>query len=55
VLTNSGGNLNQVARAANATGVIEHPVVAATVLRLVRNTVMGADELLRRVRAELLP
>jgi hypothetical protein len=54
VLTNIGGNLNDVARAANATGAIENPVAAATVLRLVRNVVLGADELIRRVRSELL-
>src|SRR5215211_4804794 len=54
VLTNIGGNLNDVARAANATGVIDNPVAAATVLRLVRNVVLGADELLRRIRTELL-
>lgn len=55
VLTNIGGNLNDVARVANATGTIASPVAAAvTVLRLVRNVVLGADELLRRVRAELL-
>jgi len=55
VLTNIGGNLNDVARAANATGMIEQPVAAATVLRLVRNVVLGSDELIRRVRSELLP
>jgi hypothetical protein len=54
VLTNIGGNLNDVARAANATGTIENLVAAQTVLRLVRNVVAGVDELVRRIRAELL-
>ena len=55
VLANIGGNLNDLARAANATGGIENPVAAATVLRLVRNVVHTAQELLARVQAELLP
>jgi len=54
VLTNIGGNLNQLARAANATGVIENPAAMAAVLRLVRNVVHATDELIDRVRAELL-
>jgi hypothetical protein len=54
VLTNIGGNLNDLARAANATGRIENAVAVATVLRLVRNVVAGVDEVVRRVRAELL-
>ena len=55
VLTNVGGNLNQLARAANATGLVENPVAAATVLRLIRNVVAGADEVIGRIRSELLP
>lgn len=54
VLTNVGGNLNDVAKVANATGAIENAVAAQTVLRLVRNVVLGTDEVIRRVRAELL-
>jgi hypothetical protein len=54
VLTNIGGNLNDLARAANATGVIENPGAVRVVLRLVRNVVLGGDELVRRIRAELL-
>jgi len=55
VLTNVGGNLNQLARVANATGVIESPLVVATVVRLVRNVVHATDELIERVRAEAVP
>ena len=54
VLANIGGNLNQLARAANATETVTNPVAAATVLRLVRNTVHAAQELLQRVQVELL-
>ena len=54
VLTNIGGNLNDLARAANTTGLIGHPVAVAAVLRLVRNVVLGADQVISRVRAELL-
>ncbi|WP_018685329.1 hypothetical protein [Actinokineospora enzanensis] len=55
VLTNIGGNLNDVAKAANSTGEIENPVAADTVLRLVRNVVLATDELMAKVRTELLP
>ena len=54
VLTNIGGNLNDLARAANTTGVIGNPAAVAVVLPLVRNVVLGSDELMRRVRAEVL-
>ena len=53
VLTNIGGNLNDVARAANTTGAIANLVAAQTVLRLVSRVVATADELLVRVRSEL--
>jgi len=55
VLTNIGGNLNQLARVANATGVIESPVAVATVVRLVRNVVYATEEVIERVRAEVVP
>jgi len=54
VLANIGGNLNDVARAVNATGEIQNPAAAQAVLRLVRNVVTASDELLVRIRAELL-
>ena len=54
VLTNIGGNLNDVARAANSTGSIENPVAAETVLRLVSNVVRDGDELIRRIGTELV-
>jgi hypothetical protein len=53
VLTNIGGNLNDVAKVANATGAIENRVAATTVLRLVRNVVKTTEELIRHVRSEL--
>ena len=53
VLTNIGGNLNDVARAANATGAITNLAAAQTVLRLVSRVVATADEVLVRVRSEL--
>jgi hypothetical protein len=55
VLTNIGGNLNDVAKAANSTGEIENPVAAETVLRLVRNLVRSTDETITKVRTDLLP
>ena len=55
VLANIGGNLNDLARAANTTGVLANPLATQTVLRLVRHVVGAADELLVRVRSELLP
>jgi hypothetical protein len=56
VLTNIGGNLNNLARAANTTGTLTltNPLAVQAVLRLVRNVVGAADELLVRVRGELL-
>ncbi|MEU4673900.1 hypothetical protein AB0F91_39590 [Amycolatopsis sp. NPDC023774] len=54
VMTNIGGNLNDVAKAANSTGEIENPVAAETVLRLVRNVVRSADETITKVRARLV-
>jgi hypothetical protein len=53
VLTNIGGNLNDVARAGNATGTIEHPALAG-LLRVLGRVVHGSDELIARVRTELL-
>lgn len=54
VLTNIGGNLNDVAKAANSTGDIGTAEVAAAVLRLVRNVVRKSDETVAQIRAELL-
>jgi hypothetical protein len=54
VLTNIGGNLNDLARAANATGAVEHPAAVAGVLRLVTRVVHSSDQLLAQVRSELL-
>lgn len=54
VLTNIGGNLNQLARVANATGAVPNGAAARTVLGLVRRVVHGTDELIGRLRAELL-
>jgi hypothetical protein len=54
VLTNIGGNLNQLARAVNATHAVENPAGAAALLRMVARVVHSADELLHRLRAELL-
>jgi hypothetical protein len=55
VLTNVGGNLNDVAKVGNATGQFEHATAAATVLRLVGNVVRASDTLVRDVRRRLLP
>ncbi|CAL9677714.1 hypothetical protein SUDANB95_08037 (plasmid) [Actinosynnema sp. ALI-1.44] len=54
MLTNIGGNLNDVAKAANSTGDIGTAEVAAAVLRLVRNVVRKSDETVAQIRAELL-
>ncbi len=54
VLTNIGGNLNQIAAVANASGEIEARDAAARVLRLVSRVVFGCDELMSKVRTELL-
>lgn len=53
VLTNIGGNL-KLARAANATNAVENPAGAAALLRMVARVVHSSDELLDRLRAELL-
>lgn len=53
VLTNIGGNLNQLARAANA-GRTPNELAVLSVLRLVRRVVHGLDEVVGRVRGELL-
>lgn len=55
VLTNIGGNLNDVAKEVNSTGKVENPAAAETVLRLVRNVVLATNELVAKVRTELLP
>jgi hypothetical protein len=54
VLANIGGNLNDLAAAANATGRIDNQVAATTVLRLVRRVVEATQELIGRVGAEVL-
>jgi hypothetical protein len=54
VLTNVGGNLNDVAKVANSTGKIENANAAATVLRLVANVVRTADTVIKDVRERLL-
>jgi hypothetical protein len=53
VLANVGGNLNDVARHANATGDLG--IAATTVLRLIRNVVLASDTLVIDVRRKLLP
>lgn len=55
VLTNIGGNLNQLVRTMNATGTNGNLRATETVLRLVRNVVHGTEELVSRIRAEVLP
>lgn len=55
VLTNIGGNLNDLARVANATHEIAVATAAQTVLRLVGNVVRGSNTLARDIRARLLP
>ncbi|SDC73583.1 hypothetical protein SAMN05216174_10450 [Actinokineospora iranica] len=55
VLANIGGSLNQLAKVANSTGGVEHLPAAQGLLRVVRNVVRASDELVARVRAELLP
>lgn len=53
VLTNVGGNLNDLARVANSTGAVGQGAALAVVLRLVARVVRSCDEAIRRVRAEL--
>jgi hypothetical protein len=55
VLTNIGGNLNDVARVANSTGAIENATVAHTVMRLIGNVVRTSDVLVRDIRRKLMP
>jgi hypothetical protein len=55
VLTNVGGNLNDVARVANATHEIAVASATQSVLRLVGNVVRASDTLVRDIRARLLP
>ncbi|WP_410607534.1 hypothetical protein [Amycolatopsis sp. lyj-109] len=55
VVTNVGGNLNDVAKVANSTGEIENANAAATVLRLVANVVRTADTMMKDIRQRLLP
>lgn len=51
VLTNIGGNLNDVARVANSTGALENAAQAAAVLRLVRHVVQSSDQLVGELQA----
>ncbi|GAA1292135.1 plasmid mobilization protein [Saccharothrix xinjiangensis] len=53
VLANVGGNLNQLAKATNATGGIDNPEAAARLLGLVRRVVGSTDELLLQIRAKM--
>jgi hypothetical protein len=55
VLTNVGGNLNDIARVANSTHEIAIAAAAQSVLRLVGNAVRASDTLVRDIRARLLP
>jgi hypothetical protein len=55
VLTNIGGNLNDVARVANSTGAIENATAAQTVMRLIGNVVRSSDGLVRDIRRKLMP
>jgi hypothetical protein len=55
VLTNIGGNLNDLARVANSTGTIENETAARTVMRLIGDVVRASDALVRDVHARLLP
>lgn len=54
VLTNIGGNLNQIAAVANSTGEIEVRDAAVRVVDLVRRVVLSSEALMSTVRAELL-
>jgi hypothetical protein len=53
VLTNVGGNLNDLARVANSTGAVHELRAIAVVLRLVANVVRSCDDVIGRVRSEL--
>ncbi|MFD1147873.1 hypothetical protein [Saccharothrix hoggarensis] len=53
VLANVGGNLNQLAKATNATGGTDNPEAAARLLGLVRRVVGSTDELLLQIRAKM--
>jgi hypothetical protein len=55
VLTNAGGNLNDVARVSNSTGEIEIAAIAMTVLRLISNVVRHSDTMVGDIRRRLLP
>ncbi|MGW9310696.1 hypothetical protein ACWGPQ_22075 [Saccharomonospora azurea] len=54
ILTNIGGNLNQLAAVANTTGEIEVRDAAVRVVDVVRRVVLGSEALASAVRAELL-
>lgn len=54
VLANIGGNLNDVAKAANATNDIVNETAATTVLGMVRRVVLASDQLVASVRQRLL-
>ena len=55
VLTNIGGNLNDVAKVANSTGQIENAIAATTVMRLIGNVIRASDTLVQDIRRKLLP
>jgi hypothetical protein len=55
VLTNIGGNLNDLARVANSTGEIQLVAAAQTVMRLIGNVVRASDTLVVAIRKRLLP
>lgn len=55
VAANIGGLANQLAASANATGQIKTATAAVEVLNLVRRVVGSSDQLMLRVRSQLLP
>jgi hypothetical protein len=55
VLTNIGGNLNDLARVANSTGEIEVAYDAHAIMQSIRDVVLGSDALVRDIRKRLLP
>ncbi|MEU4675159.1 hypothetical protein AB0F91_46295 [Amycolatopsis sp. NPDC023774] len=55
VLTNVGGNLNDVAKVANATGEIEIAQAAVAIMRLIANVVRTSDTVIKDVRERLVP
>ncbi|RJQ66180.1 hypothetical protein D5S17_35740 [Pseudonocardiaceae bacterium YIM PH 21723] len=55
VLANIGGNVNQLAAAANSTGEIGTVAEVNGTLQLLRRVVLAGDEMVLRIHAELLP